>query len=46
MLHLKEIGDRAAGEKVTARDAKSLSELGGSRGRGAWFAGHGGIVPN
>ena len=32
--------------RVYLLELRILKELEGPRGRGAWFAGHGGIVPN
>ncbi len=45
MLQLKDLRGRCVGEKVTEWDGKILKELEGPRGGGAWFAGHGRIVP-
>ena len=45
MLQLKGLRGRTVGEKVTGRDGKILEELEGLPGGGAWFAGHGRIVP-
>ena len=56
MLQLKDLRGRCVGEKVTewdgkilraksARRRRGLKELEGPRGGGAWFAGHGRIVP-
>ena len=45
MLHLKKLCGRCVGEKVTGLDGKILKEFEGPRGEGAWFAGHGRIVP-
>jgi len=45
VLQLKDLRGRCVGEKVTESDGKILKKLEGPRGGGAWFAGHGTIVP-
>jgi len=45
VLQLKDLLGRCVGERVTDLDEKILEELEGLRGGGAWFAGHGSIVP-
>jgi len=44
VLQLKDLRERAVGEKVAGREGKMLEELEGWRGGGAWCAGHGRIV--
>ena len=44
-MQLKDLRRRAVGEKVTETGLKILKELEEQRGGGAWFAGHGRIVP-
>jgi len=45
VLQLKNLRGCDVGERVTDRDGEILEELEGLRGGGAWFAGHGSIVP-
>ena len=40
MLQLKDLRGLSVGEKVAGSDGKTLKELEGPRGGGAWFVGH------